>query len=124
MNKLRILTLTALSLVLILGGCKKETVQPQIGVNELDGTLWKGPAGINWAEIIQFKGDSIFQYIDSVDLLLYSGCTKNKNTLTIKDNYTLYWGDKKFLNTPTYTVQYKISGDTLYFNGKFKGKKE
>lgn len=115
-----------LFILILLGisSCKKEVVQPQ--VNELDGTNWThdldGP-GPKWLNMIEFKGDSIYQYTDSTDMLLYSGYTKNKNTLTIKDNYTFYWGDKKFLNTNPYTVQYKISNDSLYFNGVFKGVK-
>lgn len=101
---------------LLLIGCSKEVPTP---INPLAGTNWRGPKPMG-PNLIEFTNDSMFEYIDSTDLLYYSGYTIKNNSIFVIGNYISDWGKKSRYDT-TYTATFRISNDSLFLNNQFRG---
>lgn len=113
MKKL-LLIFTILSIV----SCTKE--QTPVPINPLIGN-WRGPLKMG-PNLYEFTNDSMFEYVDSSDLLYYNGYTIKGDTLNITGAYMMDWGKKSPYDT-SYSIQFIISNDSLYINGTYKGKK-
>lgn len=105
-----------LLILIIFTSCKKETIE----VNPLVGN-WRGPLAMG-PNLYEFTNDSLFEYINSTDLLYYSGYTIKRNTLNITGAYKQDWVKKTPYDT-SYSVKFLIRNDSLFFNDVYKGKK-
>ena len=110
-----------ITVTLLLGfmfGCKKETLPEPI--NPLLNTNWR----IGWAELTEFTPDTLLEYDGSTDIMVTSTYKVVGNTIHIKNIYKriVLWDIRTTMDS-SYSVEYKIINDTLYFNGKSKGAK-
>jgi hypothetical protein len=111
-----------LSLILVLftliACSKEEVVKP---INPLAGTNWRGPLAMG-PNLIEFTNDSMFEYVDSLDSIFVSSYGMSGNTLRVKGVYSFSWGVKNPYDT-IYTTVFRISNDSLFLNGIFRGRK-
>ena len=102
-----------------LTSCKKnEPIETPI--NPLIGN-WRGPLAMG-PNLIEFTNDTFYEYIDSLDLIFVSSYKLDKQTILVKGHYTLNWNINKPHDT-SYSVQFVIRADSLFFNDIYKGKK-
>lgn len=104
-------------LLVIIGftGCKKD--EPiQTPINPLANTNWRG------STLYEFTNDSLIEYNGYTDLLYYSGYIVKADTIRVVGSYINDWGKKSKYDT-SYSVQFLIRNDSLFFNGIYKGKK-
>ena len=106
-------------LIICFTGCKvDDEIKP---ANPLANTNWRGPLAMG-PNLYEFTNDSLFEYSSETDLLYYSGYTIKGNTLNVKGAYKQDWGKKTPYDT-SYSVQFLIRNDSLFFNNIYKGKK-
>lgn len=99
-------------LIIIIGCTKEETT-----TNPLSNTFWK-----NGPNLVEISDDTLYEYIDSLDLIFVSTYKVNKQTINIKGQYINDWGNKISYDT-NYSCKFYIINDSLIFNNTYKGKK-